>query len=50
MDNLMKLVVTALEWSYLDGKTDVAPSRLKSAAELAKSSSNLYFCDSSLRN
>src|SRR6266700_7626579 len=29
-----KLVVTALEWSYLDGKTDVAPSRLKSAAEL----------------
>ncbi len=27
-------VVTALEWSYLDGKTDVAPSRLKSAAEL----------------
>jgi AAA domain len=34
MDNLMKLVVTALEWSYLDGQTDVVPSRLKSAAEL----------------
>jgi hypothetical protein len=34
MDNLMKLVVTALEWSYLDGETDVATSRLKSAAEL----------------
>jgi hypothetical protein len=34
MDNLMKLVLTALEWSYLDGKTDVVPSRLKSAAEL----------------
>jgi hypothetical protein len=34
MDNLMKLVVTALEWSYLDGATDVIPSRLKSAAEL----------------
>src|SRR5947209_8149205 len=34
MDNLMKLAVTALEWSYLDGQTDVAPSRLKSAAEL----------------
>jgi hypothetical protein len=34
MDNLMKLVVTALEWSYLDGKTDVAPKLLKSAAEL----------------
>src|SRR5258708_37119750 len=26
MDNLMKLVVTALEWSYLDGQTDVVPS------------------------
>ncbi len=34
MDNLMKLVVTALEWSYLDGETDVVPLRLKSAAEL----------------
>lgn len=34
MDNLMKLVVTALEWSYLDEQTDVAPLRLKSAAGL----------------
>src|SRR6266536_2367608 len=34
MDNLMKLVVTALEWSYLDGETNVVPLRLKSAAEL----------------
>ena len=34
MDNLMKLVTTALEWSYLAGETDVVPSRLKSAAEL----------------
>jgi hypothetical protein len=34
MDNLMKLVSTALEWSYLDGETDVVPLRLKSAAEL----------------
>ncbi len=34
MDNLMKLVTTALEWSYLDGETDVVPLRLKSAAEL----------------
>jgi hypothetical protein len=33
MDNLMKLVTTALEWSYLDGETDVVPLRLKSAAE-----------------
>jgi len=34
MDNLMKLVTTALEWSYLAGETDLVPSRLKSAAEL----------------
>ena len=34
MDNLMKLVTTALEWSYFAGETDVVPSRLKSAAEL----------------
>jgi hypothetical protein len=34
MDNLMKLVTTALEWSYLAGEPDVVPSRLKSAAEL----------------
>jgi hypothetical protein len=34
MDNLMKLVTTALEWSYLAGETDVVPARLKSAAEL----------------
>jgi len=34
MDNLMKLVTTALEWSYLDGDTSVRAERLKSAAEL----------------
>ncbi|GHO55833.1 ATP-binding protein [Ktedonobacter robiniae] len=34
MDNLMKLVTTALEGSYLAGATDVVPSWLKSAAEL----------------
>lgn len=34
MDNLMKLVTTALEWSYVAGETDMVPSRLKSAAEL----------------
>src|SRR5712691_11405780 len=34
MDNLMKLVATALEWSYLAGETDVRAERLKSAAEL----------------
>jgi hypothetical protein len=34
MDNLMKLVVTALEWSYLAGDTEVRAERFKSAAEL----------------
>src|SRR5262249_54184012 len=34
MDNLMKLVVTALEWSYLAGETEVKAERFKSAAEL----------------
>ncbi len=34
MDNLMKLVTTALEWSYLAGETDVRAERLKSAAGL----------------
>jgi hypothetical protein len=34
MDNLMKLVTTALEWSYEARETEVIPSRLKSAAEL----------------
>src|SRR5713226_6909088 len=34
MDNLMKLVTTALQWSYLAGETDVQTERLKSAAEL----------------
>jgi hypothetical protein len=34
MDNLMKKVPTALEWSYLAGETEVKAERLKSAAEL----------------
>jgi hypothetical protein len=34
MDNLMKLVTTALERSYLAGETEVGVERLKSAAEL----------------
>jgi hypothetical protein len=34
MDNLMKLVTTALEWSYLAGDTEVRAERFKSAAEL----------------
>ena len=34
MDNLMKLVTTALEWTYEAGETDVQAERLKNAAEL----------------
>ncbi|WP_236065269.1 hypothetical protein [Reticulibacter mediterranei] len=34
MDNLMKLVVTVLEWSYLAGEMEVKAERFKSAAEL----------------
>jgi hypothetical protein len=34
MDNLMKLVTTALEWSYEAKDSDVKVERLKSAAEL----------------
>src|SRR2546428_9668510 len=34
MDNLMKLVIAALEWSYSAGDTEVGAKWLKSAAEL----------------
>lgn len=34
MDNLMKLVMTVLEWTYEAGEMDVRAERLKSAAEL----------------
>jgi hypothetical protein len=34
MDNLMKLVTTALEWTYSAGDTKVGAKWLKSAAEL----------------
>src|SRR5258708_32459178 len=33
MDNLMKLVTTALEWSYAQGEKDVSPKLLEAAAE-----------------
>ena len=33
MDNLMKLVTTALEWSYAQGEKDVSPNMLEAAAE-----------------
>jgi hypothetical protein len=34
MDHLMRLVTTALEWSYAQGEKDVSPKHLKAAAEL----------------
>src|SRR5437868_12585504 len=34
MDNLMKLVTTALEWTYQDGDPDVRAERLEQAASL----------------
>lgn len=33
MDHLMKLVTTALEWSYVEGEIDVSPTHLEAAAE-----------------
>jgi hypothetical protein len=33
MDHLMKLVTTALQWSYLQGERDVNPKHLEAAAE-----------------
>ncbi len=33
MDHLMKLVTTALEWSYVEAEIDVTPKHLEAAAE-----------------
>ena len=33
MDHLMKLVTTALEWSYAQGEKDVSPKHLEAVAE-----------------
>src|ERR1051326_5846526 len=33
MDHLMKLVTTALEWSYAEAQKDVGPKHLEAAAE-----------------
>ncbi len=33
MDHLMKLVTTALEWSYVEAQNDVSPKHLEAAAE-----------------
>ena len=33
MDHLMKLVTTALEWSYAQGSQNVSPKMLEAAAE-----------------
>ncbi len=34
MNNLMKLITTALEWSYAEAEKDVCPKHLQAAAEL----------------
>src|SRR5205814_1407783 len=33
MDHVMKLVTTALEWSYVEAEVDVGPKHLEAAAE-----------------
>ena len=33
MDHLMKLITTALEWSYAEAQQDVSPKHLEAAAE-----------------
>src|SRR5215470_12258087 len=33
MDHLMKLITTALEWSYAQGEKDASPKHLEAAAE-----------------
>ena len=33
MDHLMKLITTALEWSYAQAENDVSPKHLEAAAE-----------------
>ena len=51
MDNLMKLVTTALEWSYVQGEKDVSPKHLEAAAEqLTLRRDAMYLIDSVGRN
>ena len=51
MDHLMKLVTTALEWSYVQGEKDVSPKHLEAAAEqLTLRRDMMYLIDSVGRN
>jgi AAA domain len=51
MDHLMKLVTTALEWSYVQGEKHVSPKHLEAAAEqLTLRRDVMYLIDSIGRN
>jgi hypothetical protein len=51
MDHLMKLITTALEWSYAQGEKDVSPKHLEVAAEqLTLRRDVIYLIDSVERN
>jgi hypothetical protein len=51
MDHLMKLITTALEWSYAQGEKDVNPKHLEAAAEqLTLRRDVMYLIDAIERN
>ena len=51
MDHLMKLITTALEWSYAAAQQDVSPKHLEAAAEqLTLRRDVLYLVDAIERN
>jgi AAA domain len=51
MDHLMKLITTALEWSYAQGEKDVNPKHLEAAAEqLTLRRDVMYLIDTIERN
>ena len=51
MDHLMKLITTALEWSYAQGEKDVSPKHLEAAAEqLTLRRDVIYLIDAAERN
>jgi len=51
MDHLMKLITTALEWSYAEAQKDVSPKHLEAAAEqLTLRRDLMYLVDAIERN
>jgi hypothetical protein len=51
MDHLMKLITTALEWSYAQGENDVSSKHLEAAAEqLTLRRDMMYLIDAVARN